>query len=484
MKKYFYFFAAITALAFASCRKIEVDGSGNGGENGGGSGNGKTVVLENRITTNTTLRKGDENILKGKVYITNGVTLTIEPGAVVKGNFTGSDVAVLIVARGGKIVAEGTPTEPIVFTSSSPNPQSGDWGGIVLCGKAPINQTYLGTQGLFEIEGGINNAQLEALCGSGDAVAPQPVPDDSSGVLKYVRIEYAGYAFQPNLEVNSLTLGAVGNRTVIDHVQVSYAKDDAFEWFGGTVNCKHLIAYRTQDDDFDTDNGYSGTVQFGLIVRDSSIADISKSEAFESDNNSSGGTVTPQTKAVFCNISAFGPLATLENSGNSNYHGAAVQIRRNSSISIFNSAFVGWSVGIELDASTGRPVDLNITDGILDLSGIFIAGCRKPIAYKPSTTQPTGATEASLTAWFNNNTLNHGNMTLADIRLIKPFDYAAPDWMPFGTSPLLLSGADVDNYFSRPILAEREFIEKVPFIGAIGGSGEHASWHKGWTKFN
>ncbi len=123
-----------------------------------------------------------------------------------------------------------------------------------------------------------------------------PDDADNSGTLQYVRIEYAGYAYQPDKEVNSLTMAAVGSGTTIDHIQVIYAKDDAYEWFGGTVNCKYLIAYKTQDDDFDSDNGFSGSVQFGLIVRDSLIADISKSESFESDNNSAGADITPQTK--------------------------------------------------------------------------------------------------------------------------------------------------------------------------------------------
>src|SRR5689334_16027852 len=179
-------------------------------------------------------------------------TMTIEPGTVIKGSFNGADVAALIITRGSKIMAQGTATEPIVFTLASPNPQSGDWGGIVLCGKAGYNLSYNGINGLYQVEGGIDNANGDGLAGSGDAVAPTPVDNDNSGVISYVRIEYAGYAYQPDKEINSLTLAAVGSGTTIDHVQVSYAKDDAFEWFGGSVNCRFLIAFKTQDDDFDT----------------------------------------------------------------------------------------------------------------------------------------------------------------------------------------------------------------------------------------
>lgn len=210
---------------------------------------------------------------------------------------------------------------------------------------------------------------------------PAPVNDDNSGTLQYVRIEYAGCVFLPNQEINALTIACVGSGTTINHIQVSYAKDDAYESFGGTVNCKYLIAYKTQDDDFDTDNGYSGSVQFGLIIRDSSIADVSKSESFESDNEGDGSALLPQTKAVFCNVSSFGPLATPNNIGNSNYLGAVVQIRRNSSLSIFNAALIGWSTGILIDATKGTHTDLNITAGTLQLSGILLISCKTPFTY-------------------------------------------------------------------------------------------------------
>ena len=143
-------------------------------------------------------------------------------------------------------------------------------------------------------------------------------------------------------------------------MQVSYANDDSFEWFGGTVNCKHLISFRTLDDDFDTDNGFSGKVQFGIVLRDSAIADISKSEAFESDNDANGSSLTPQTSAVFSNMTVLGPKATATSTFNSLYLGGA-QIRRNSSISIFNSVIAGWPKGLIIDASKGVPTDLNIT---------------------------------------------------------------------------------------------------------------------------
>ena len=146
MKKYILCLASITTLFVTSCRKIETDGEIIIVEGPGGGGSGsKTVTLSGRITKDTTLRKADENILKGLVYIANGATLTVEAGATVKGSFSGADVAALIITRGSKINAVGTESQPVVFTSASPSPRSGDWGGIIMLGKATINTTFLGT---------------------------------------------------------------------------------------------------------------------------------------------------------------------------------------------------------------------------------------------------------------------------------------------------------------------------------------------------
>ena len=249
----------------------EVDNSENA--DGAQIGNGDAEFV---FTGKQTLKKGTY-ILKGWVYIADGAELTIEPGTVIKGDK--QTKASLIVERGGKLIAQGTATEPIVFTSeeAAGSRKPGDWGGIIICGKALNNQQEQ------QIEGGPRTKHG----GNNDA--------DNSGVLSYVRIEFAGYPFQKDKEINGLTLGSVGNGTKIDHVQVSYTNDDSFEWFGGSVNCKYLVAYHGWDDDFDTDNGFSGAVQYGLVVRDARIADTSQSNGFESDNNASGSDVSPYT---------------------------------------------------------------------------------------------------------------------------------------------------------------------------------------------
>jgi hypothetical protein len=468
MKKFLIIALAVTTVAI-SCRKIEVDGDGGtvivptptptGGQ---------IITLTGKISTDTVLKATNTYILKGLVYMTNNATMTIEAGTVIKGQFT-DPVGGLIITRGAKLKAQGTVDKPIVFTSNSASPRSGDWAGIVLLGKAPTNASFNGTAGVGEIEGGVNDASGNGLYGGTDA-------SDNSGILSYVRIEYAGFAFLPDKEINSLTMGGVGAGTQIDHIQVSYAKDDAYEWFGGTVNCKYLIAYKTQDDDFDTDNGFSGKVQFGLVIRDSGIADISKSEAFESDNDANGTSTSPVTAAVFSNITAVGPKATLSNNGSSLFL-AGAHIRRNTTESIFNSVFLGWPIGILIDGSKGRPTDLNINDSTLRIRNSIIAGCPVPISYAASATVPTGATTATIQAWFTNPFF--GNTILAtndDARFVNPFNYGFPDYGPFGTSPAVSGASFTDSKLSSGFTV-------VTFRGAIAPSGPDATWHKGWTKF-
>jgi hypothetical protein len=485
MKKYILFLAAIIVLGSSACRKIESDGQiqvvvVNGG---GTTTTGQTITLQGRINADTVLRKENTYILKGLVYLVGNKTMTIQEGTKIKGSFSGTDVAALIITRGSKINAIGTPTEPIIFTSASPNPQSGDWGGIVICGKAGYNLSFNGTAGLFQVEGGIDNANGDGLAGSGDALVPTPIDNDNSGTLSYVRIEYAGYAYQPDKEINSLTMACVGSGTTIDHVQTTYAKDDAFEWFGGSVNCKYLVAYKTQDDDFDTDNGYSGKVQFGLIMRDSLIADISTSEAFESDNNASGTTATPKTRAIFSNVTAIGPRATLNNTGSSLFR-AGAQIRRNSAISIFNSIIVGWPQAILIDAGTGSPTDLNFNDSSLRIRNCTFAGNTINFKYTASASAPTGNTDALLTTWLTNSYYNNDVLTnVSDAKMIQPFNYSAPDPTPFAGSN---GNAKINNggEFSDPKFSGDTFFDKtVTFRGGIAPAGVLASWWKGWTKF-
>ena len=417
--------------------------------------NAQTVVSGD-ITTNTTWTKNNTYLLSGFVYVTNGAVLTIEPGTVIKGDK--ATKGSLIVTRGAKLVADGTPNEPIVFTSNEASPSYGDWGGIIILGYAPTNQVYNGTAGLGVIEGGID--AVKGLYGGGDQ-AGGAIANDNSGVLRYVRIEYPGIAFQPNNEINGLTLGAVGSGTTIDYVQVAYSGDDSFEWFGGTVNGKHLVAYRGLDDDFDTDNGYSGKIQFALSVRDPQVADVSGSNGWECDNNASGDGTTPKTKATFSNVTIVGPSGA---SINSNYKRAA-HLRRNDEQAIFNSVAVGaYPVGLFID---GDSCAVNAQNGKLIVKNSFFHGMTTPL----STNATNGFDIAGYAAAMNVTTSTNS----ADAQLVDPFNINLPNPRPAPGSPVL-QGAS----FSSDARIQDPFFTPVSYAGAFGPTGD---WTCPWAQW-
>jgi hypothetical protein len=457
-------FAAI--LLATGCRKIEVDGDGD--NNNGGTGTTDNILLSGRISSDRTLQTGKTYTLRGIVYVVDGAKLTIEPGVTVQGEK--SSRGTLVITRGTQIIANGTADKPVVFTSDQANPVRGDWGGVVILGRARTNASFNGVAGIGEIEGGVNNAEGLGLYGGAD-------DNDNSGVLKYVRIEYAGYAFLPDKELNGLTLGGVGRGTTIDFVQVSYANDDSFEWFGGSVDAKHLIAYKGLDDDFDMDNGFSGRVQYGIVLRDSSIADVSQSNGFEVDNDASGSNLSPQTSAIFCNITVVGPRATLANVGNSNYR-RALHLRRNSSISIFNSVFMGYPTGLNIDGSLGAPTDLNYSGSTPKavIAHTILAGNNNALVYSASTTAPTGWNNTELANYFNR--ANGGNTVLAnasDAGLAAAFKYdGSVDFNPAAGSPAATGGE-----FTHAKVASA-FFTATPFRGAAGAGD---TWWKSWTRF-
>src|SRR5688572_7476028 len=195
-------YGIMAAIITSGCRKIEVDGDDS--SNGGGGGQEENLVLSGKINADRTLKAGNTYKLRGIVYLVDGATLSIEAGTRIEGEK--ATRGALIVTRGTRIIANGTKEKPVIFTSDASTPSSGDWGGIVLLGRAKTNNSFNGTAGVGEIEGGVNNGEGYGLYGGADDT-------DNSGVLKYVRIEYAGYAFLPDKELNSLTMGSVGSGT-------------------------------------------------------------------------------------------------------------------------------------------------------------------------------------------------------------------------------------------------------------------------------
>lgn len=417
--------------------------------------NAATVVLQGPITSDTTLRSNNIYVMFDEVIVKNGATLTIEAGTLIKGGSTANTSGKLIIASGSKIMAQGTATRPIVFTSNKPAGQRrrGDWSGIAILGNAPTNRR--------DANGNPIRPRLE--CGNTtDFDYGGSVPNDNSGVLSYVRIEYAGFVCGSNTEFNSLAMAGVGSGTTIDHVQVSFGQDDGFEWWGGNVNCSHLITYGQRDDDFDTDFGYSGKVQFGLIVRVDTIADQGDiSNAFESDNDNDGNFVQPYTSATFSNITIVGPARTLISPIDAKY-GWAFRIRRNSSISVFNSIVLGYKRGLRLEGAgtqqkaTGDTLEFkyNIIEGSVEKA--FESSFDSSYLYNSST----------------NNTV-YGGQPNATLLLVNPFGGATPDFRLQAGSPAL-TGA---NFSSTKLTG----LTSVAYKGAFGGTTD---WTAGWANFN
>ena len=446
-------------------------------------------IQEFEIKESHTIKKGTY-LLKGWVYITSGATLTIEPGTIIKGDK--ETKAALIVETGGKIIAQGTKDLPIIFTSAQPagSRKPGDWGGIIVCGKATNNKTEM------IIEGGPRSKHG----GNDDA--------DNSGVISYVRIEFAGYPFKADQEINGLTLGSVGSGTKIDHVQVSYSNDDSFEWFGGTVNAKYLISYHGWDDDFDTDSGFRGNVQFGLIVRNPKIADKSISNGFESDNNSDAPNQLPVTRPVFSNITLIGaagqdPLflnttAYIDggsynpnNGSKLGQHQAGIQIRRGSNLHIYNSVMTGFPVGIMICNDKGSQTQSAATDGRIGIKNVYIVkdgilGSDKDASFKDSlsvnsSTFDRSATESFSASFFKQaSNKNQIYTNISELGLKQPNSLqTSPNWGPVAGS--VLTGKS--GLFTESLLAASYF-DKVDFIGAFRSDAQADNWTAGWANFN
>ncbi|MCU0471745.1 MAG: Ig-like domain-containing protein [Bacteroidales bacterium] len=411
--------------------------------------NGQQITVSGDITDDTKWYANARYFLSGFVYVKNNATLTIEAGTIIKG--VSGTKGSLIIDMGSKIMALGTESKPIVFTSDKPKGQRayGDWGGLVICGKAPTNKHDNGT-GVGVAEGGIGSNY-----GGND-------PADNSGVLQFVRIEFPGIPLTAtaNSEINGLTLYSVGSGTTIDHIQVSYSGDDSYEWFGGTVNAKYLVALRGWDDDFDTDNGFVGKVQFFVGLRDPSSADQSQSNGFESDNDADGSTLTPFTTAIFANGSVFGPLTTPTTTINSLYRNA-MQLRRGTRLSIYNTVFAGWPNGLYVDGQKGDS-PAQATANVLQIENCIMAG----ITNNYVTTYLTD-TEA----WYTNTSRNNQVLVSNDLlQIADPFNLTAPNFLPVAGS-LLLSGAS----FANTRLSD-SFFTRVSYRGAFNTTNWTASW--------
>jgi hypothetical protein len=423
---------------------------------------GQVITVSGDITTDTKWYAAAKYMLSGFVYVKNNATLTIEPGTIIKG--ISNTKAALMIERGSKIIAAGTSDKPIVFTSDKPKGQraSGDWGGLVILGKAKTNKHDSGT-GVGIAEGGIGS-----LYGGTD-------DEDNSGVLQYVRIEFPGIPLlaTANSEINGLTFYAVGRGTTVDHIQVSYSGDDSYEWFGGSVNCKYLVCIRGLDDEYDTDNGFSGNLQFLFGLRDPNISDQSGSNGYESDNDAEGDQLTPITKPTFSNVTLYGPLTVTATLPANHLFKRAMHIRRSSQLSTYNSVFVGWPKGLFLDGALGNtPTAADNND--LQIENCILAGMTANYDVNTSGTIATPYTLAQMAAYFEAPSRGNAFKTLTEILGSSLITITSPNLLPAAGSPVL-TGASFTN-----TRLTNSFFTPVTFKGAFGTT----NWTTGWCNFD
>lgn len=370
-------------------------------------------------------------LLSGAVFIgddNNRSVLTLDPGTVVYGD--NSTLSFLVIRRGSQILAQGTADAPIVFTSPLPEGSRGrsDWGGLILNGRAPINNCFDGAEVLpceAEGEGGTG------LYGGDD-------PNDSSGVLQYLRVEYAGARITDENELNGVAFQGVGDGTTVDHLQVHYSADDGVEFFGGTVNARHLLITGVDDDGIDWTDGWTGSVQFAAVQQSEDAGD----NGIEADNSKNNNEASPRSNPTLSNISLFGQP-------DSEKSDLGLLLREGTAGELHNVLIVGWNeacLSVDGDSSAAQA-----QSGALSLSSSFI-DCAEGKAFSNEVAQ------SLFEAGGGNRSGDAG---------VFPTDFTQPSYLPQAGS-VVLSGGQVPS---------GSFFESVSFVGAFGGE----DWTQGWT---
>lgn len=413
------------------------------------------TVIRGAITADTTWTADRRYLLSGRIDVNNRATLTIEPGTTICGDADQllMNVSYLNVAQDAKLIADGTKDRPIVFTSSrlpgQRRPQ--DWGGVVLRGRAPLNNPPDVGQGpestCVQAEA---SAGLYGPCGT-------LRPDDNSGILRYVRIEFAGREFAPDKELNSLSLYAVGSGTTLDYLQVHRGADDGIEFFGGTVNVRHAVASLCQDDAFDWEFGWVGKGQFWVATQDLSIGN----SGFEADNNRLNAALEPRSNPTVANVTLLGLGRGVTSGGSDKRQGIAFRSGVNGNysnliIAGFSDGGISFEEATVAQAKAGR---LTLTQTLLHDNGP--AGEAKNV----SDVTRIGATDFDVKAWVMGQPGNgEGDPLLED-----PYSPNAPKFTLRTGSPALTGGSPPSDSFFSP----------VTYIGAFGTD----DWTAGWTAF-
>ncbi|HEY7396621.1 MAG TPA: fibronectin type III domain-containing protein [Gemmatimonadaceae bacterium] len=448
--------------------------------------------ISDDITADRTLYADTTYTLKGFIHVTNGAKLTIEPGTTIKG----ADVPVgssLFILRGAKIMAEGTADRPIVFTSSYPvgQRQPGDWGGLIIVGNAPLSRTGVD----IAVEGSgvdgtavVGGKNYQVLYSGGSTLT------DNSGSLKYVRVEFAGYAPQPNAELNSFTFAAVGSGTRIAYLQSMASLDDAYEFFGGGLDGDHLVAYETGDDMFDMSEGFQGRLQYligfnsvQLTPRSGAGSLATDLEGIENDGCFGSGctnglNTTPYTLPLVANF-------TLVGCGNANCVGASggygMMLRRGTGGYYVNGVLARFpSAGISLrDAETfarGGSVGLpDLGTSSLLIRNVFMSEINNTPFQAQGTGDPQNALDLAGNSLTNSTALSGTLFTAIPATAAIPSGVTAFDWTPAASSPIATAG--IGTFTGAIATKAGTFVTATAYAGAAAPGG--TKWWTGWTTY-
>jgi hypothetical protein len=410
-----------------------------------------SVDVTGSITSNTTWTNDKRYILHQFVGVQGPAVLTIQPGTVIYG---GDGQATLFIQKGAKIMAEGTERRPIIFTSPQRTGLRAqkDWGSLVVLGNAPVNVP--GGSGFLE---GLPSQPQYSFGGSD--------PDETSGLLKYVRLEFGGFEIATNQEINGLTLAGVGRGTVIDYIEVLHNKDDCVEWFGGTARAKHILGINCADDALDTDNGNQMMVQYAAFIKRGDYDEGDSNIFAEADNDANGSANTPVSHQIVYNVTAVRAKTLGTDTGN---YGAV--LRRNTEGEYRNVISFG---------SRLAPVDLrdtatiaNANAGKLLVDNSILFGDFSDAAFPG---RPAGEGQTTRDFLFTTNKNNRSIDPMLAIGTPTVVKTYMPDLSPLPDSPALDAA-----YVAHP--PDNGFFEQVDFIGAVGPG---RNWIlTGWANFS
>jgi hypothetical protein len=420
------------------------------------------TTLTSNITSDVTLTNDTAWHLKGLIFVKSGATLTIQPGTFIFGE--SNPASALIITQTGQIYAKGTKSRPIVMTSAQPFGQRtrGDWAGFIMMGKAPINvpantSGNNNAAGTFYVEG--LNTTPDGLFGGDD-------PNYNCGTLEYVRVEYSGFILGPGNEINSYTFAGCGKGTVADHLQAIFGLDDAFEWFGGTMDAKYLVGGLGRDDYTDFQLGWTGRLQFGLMYQS---PDYPGNRGIEGDNSEYDSAATPYSHPTFYNITYVGTGQP----GFDESDSPGIYLRRGAQGSFNNLVVTNfYSPCMEIFPDQDKSTQAQANAGQLTMNGVL---CYNNNLGAMGANTLAGQVTDAFSQSFAQGQIGNGagkNFVVADPLLTRPFEYSDPDFSARFSSPIFRTGwvQPPDDGF---------FDQSAQFVGGIGDY----DWTEEWTNF-